>query len=319
MTWLIWRQHRLQAAVILLALAALALLMLPTGLRMHDVLTSSGLGVCVSEHGPASLECNALDEAFSDRFSSFESLSAALLFVPLFAGMFLGAPLVARELEHGTHRLVWTQGVTRLRWALGKIGFVTAAAVAVGSGFALLLSWWIEPLNAVNGNRLEPGFFDMQGVTPVAYTVFAVALGVIASTYVRSVLPALALTAGAFIAARIVVLFWARERFLSPVRVTDPVLATGGLSSNEGWVLSEAVYDADGNPIAPGQSFCPREDPTCADKFGPGSPLDGAYNVVEYHPLDRFWTFQLIESGIFVGAALLLLALALYRIRRRLS
>ena len=318
MTWLIWRQHRLQAAVVLLALGALALLMLPTGFRMHDALTENGLGACVSANGPASQECIALDEAFSDRFSSLESLSAALLFVPLFAGMFLGAPLVARELEHGTHRLVWTQGVTRMRWALGKIGFVTAAAVAVGTSFALLLGWWIEPLNAVNGNRLEPGFFDMQGAVPAAYTVFAVALGLVASTYVRSVLPALALTAGAFITARIVVLFWARERFLSPIEVTEPVLAGREVSSNDGWILSQSLYDADGKLLSPAQSVCLRGDETCADKFGSG-PLAGSYNVVEYHPLDRFWTFQLIESGIFVGAALVLFALAVYRIRRRLS
>jgi hypothetical protein len=232
--------------------------------------------------------------------------------------MFLGAPLVARELEHGTHRLVWTQGVTRLRWALGKIGFVTAAAVAVGTSFAVLLGWWIEPLNAVNGNRLEPGFFDMQGAVPVAYTVFAVALGVVAGTYVRSVLPAVALTAGAFILARIVVLFWARERFLSPARVTEPVIAGKELSANDGWILSTALYDAHGNLLSPGQSVCLQGDATCADKFGSG-PLEGAYNVVVYHPLDRFWTFQLIESGIFVGAALLLFALAVHRIRRRLS
>jgi hypothetical protein len=318
MIWLIWRQHRQQAVVILLALAALALLMLPTGLRMHDALTENGLGDCVSAHGPASSECVALDEAFSDRFSSLESLSAALLFVPLFAGMFLGAPLVARELEHGTHRLVWTQGVTRVRWALGKIGFVSAAAVAVGACFALLLGWWIEPLNAVNGNRLEPGFFDMQGVVPVAYAVFAVALGVVASTYVRSVLPALALTAGAFITARIVVLFWARERFFSPVRVNEPVVAGREFSSNDGWILSTSLYDAHGNLLSPAQSVCLRGDSACNDKFGSG-PLAGAYNVVAYHPLDRFWTFQLIESGIFAGAALLLFALAVYRIRRRLS
>jgi hypothetical protein len=318
MTWLIWRQHRLQSAVILLALAALALLMLPTGLRMHDVLTSSGLGECLSAPGPEDGACLALDEAFSDRFSGLESLSAVFLFVPLFAGMFLGAPLVARELEHGTHRLVWTQGVTRLRWALGKIGFVIGAAVVVGTSFALLLGWWIEPLNAVNGNRLEPGFFDMQGVVPIAYTVFGVALGVVASTYTRSVLPALVLTAGAFITARIVVLFWARERFLQPVRATEPVIAGNELSSDDGWILSQSLYDAHGNLLSPGQSVCLRGDAACADKFGSG-PLAGAYNVVEYHPLDRFWTFQLIESGIFAGAALLLFALAVYRIRRRLS
>jgi hypothetical protein len=317
-TWLIWRQHRLQAAVILLALAALALLMLPTGLAMHDALTANGLSECLSAPGPEDGNCLVLDQAFSDRFSGLESLSAAFLFVPLFAGMFLGAPLVARELEHGTHRLVWTQSVTRVRWALGKIGFVTAAGVAIGASFALLLGWWIEPLNAVNGNRLEPGFFDMQGLVPMAYTVFAVALGVVASTYARSVLPALAITAGAFITARIVVLFWVRERFLSPVRVTEPVVGGREISSDDGWILGTSLHDAHGNVLSSAQSVCLRGDEACADKFGSG-PLAGAYNVTEYHPLDRFWTFQLIESGIFVAAALLLFAFAVYRIRRRLA
>jgi ABC-type transport system involved in multi-copper enzyme maturation permease subunit len=319
MSWLIWRQHRLQAVVVLLSLAALTLLMLPTGLRMHDALTANGLGECVSGAGFADPRCIELDQAFSDRFSSFELLSVAFLFVPLFVGMFLGAPLVAREVEHGTHRLVWTQGVTRLRWALGKIAFVTAAAAAVGICFALLLTWWIEPLNVVNGSRLDPGFFDMQGTVPVAYALFAVALGVLASTYTRSVLAALALTAGAFIVARIVVLFWARAHYLPPVRRTEQVLGGGQLAPTDGWVLSERLFDASGNEISGGLSFCPPGDATCADKFGPGSPLEGAYNVVEYHPADRFWTFQLIESGIFMGAALLLFALAVYRIRRRLS
>ena len=87
MTWLVWRQLRLQAAVVLLALAAFALLMLPTGLRMHDALTANGLGGA-DPCRPARLLNVALDEAFSDRFSSLESLSATLLFVPLFEGMF---------------------------------------------------------------------------------------------------------------------------------------------------------------------------------------------------------------------------------------
>jgi hypothetical protein len=46
--------------------------------------------------------------------------------------LFFGAPLVAGEVEHGTHRLVWTQGVSRRHWAVVKVGVVSAAAVAVG-------------------------------------------------------------------------------------------------------------------------------------------------------------------------------------------
>ena len=42
----------------------------------------------------------------------------------------------------------------------------------------------------------------------------------------------------------------------------------------------------------------------------------GAYNWQLYQPADRFWLFQGIETGIFVVLALLLLYLAVRRIRR---
>ena len=45
---------------------------------------------------------------------------------PLVLGLFWGAPLIAREIETGTHTLVWTQGVSRRRWLAGKLS--TAAA-----------------------------------------------------------------------------------------------------------------------------------------------------------------------------------------------
>jgi hypothetical protein len=316
MTWLIWRQHRLQTAVVAVALVALGLLLLPTGLRMHEAF--GDIGQCLAANGEPDSECIGLMNAFTERFRGLEVISLAFLFAPLLVGMFLGAPLVAGELEHGTQRLVWTQGVTRLRWALAKIVFVMAAAAAIGACLALLFSWWLDPLTEVSGSPVEPGWFDMQGIVLVAYTVFAVALGVAASTYVRSLLPALALTAGAFLAARLAVFFWARERLVSPVRQAEPVLGGRELSSEDGWILSTSVYDANGNLLSPGQSVCMRGDSTCADKFGSG-PLEGAFSVVEYHPNDRFWTLQAIESGIYMAAALPLLAVALYRIRRRLS
>ena len=47
-----------------------------------------------------------------------------MLIAPAVIGMFWGAPLVARELEAGTHRLVWNQSVTRTRWLLIKVGLI---------------------------------------------------------------------------------------------------------------------------------------------------------------------------------------------------
>jgi len=39
--------------------------------------------------------------------------------------LFIGAPLLAREFEHGTFRLAWTQGISRRRWLLSKTLLLT--------------------------------------------------------------------------------------------------------------------------------------------------------------------------------------------------
>ncbi len=44
-------------------------------------------------------------------------ISASLFpYLPLVMGVFLGAPLLSREYERGTHQFAWTQSVTRSRW-----------------------------------------------------------------------------------------------------------------------------------------------------------------------------------------------------------
>jgi hypothetical protein len=55
--------------------------------------------------------------------------------VPALIGVFVGGPLLARELETGTSRFAWTQGCGRLRWTISKLlplaALVTAGAIAV--------------------------------------------------------------------------------------------------------------------------------------------------------------------------------------------
>jgi hypothetical protein len=51
--------------------------------------------------------------------------------VPVPVGVFFGAPLVAHEVEHGTHRFVWTQAVSRRCWAVTKFGLISAVRVLV--------------------------------------------------------------------------------------------------------------------------------------------------------------------------------------------
>jgi hypothetical protein len=53
-------------------------------------------------------------------------------------------------------------------------------------------------------------------------------------------------------------------------------------------------------------------DPACA-------PVSGYHWVVTYQPPSRFWTFQFIEFGVFLGGTLLCLAVAVWWTLRRVS
>lgn len=316
MSWLIWRQHRKQLLFTVLGLAALAAVMVPSGLAMHRAAADLGLADCVQRANaraahPYSL-CGPALERFSDQYTSGAVFGILFVFAPLLVGLFWGAPLVAREVEHGTHRLVWTQGLSRRRWALTKFAFVGATAVVISVVYGLGLSWWMAPLN-ITGSRLGFVSFDMQGVVPIGYTLFAVALGVFAGTFLHRVLPAMGATLGIFLAVRVAVAALARPRYMAAETRTyvewlgvpaddgsaAPVPEPSGTGHTVGdWMLARQIRDASG--VVSNDEF--------ADT--------NAYTWELFHPAERFWPFQTIETGIFVALALLLFALALRRVQR---
>lgn len=330
MIWLTWRQHRKAGLFAVVGLAVLAAVLIPTGLQMHNAFADTGLADCLRGLGQAELversaadTCEPAATAFERAYQDRIFPAALLVFLPLLAGMFWGAALVAREVEHGTHRLVWTQGVTRLRWLLVKVGLVTAGAVTVAAGYALLTSWWLTPLVRAGTSWLEFPLFDIYGAAPVGYTLFAVALGVLAGTMSRKVMPAMTITLVGFVAARVAMAI-VRPRLQAPAEQTYPITADVTPNRFRGdLVLSEGVYDEAGNLLEQGgTAFCDAgpagELPPPADSGDGGLGCSG-YNAWTYQPGDRFWLFQYLETGIFVGLAVLLVLLAIYRVRRRIS
>jgi|SoiMetStandDraft_2_1073263.scaffolds.fasta_scaffold02440_2 hypothetical protein len=324
MTWLVWRQHRQQALAAVVALLAVALFLVPTGRQMRAAFDDLGLGTCLratpqTELVTADTGCLPLSEEFSGRFQSLGLVSLLLLFLPALVGLFWGAPLVARELEHGTHRLVWTQGATRLRWATVKLGLVGGGVALVAAAYTLLVGWWIAPLNDATGYRFTWLFFDQQGPVLVGYALFALALGVLAGTLTGKVLPAMAVTLGGFLATRVAVALLLRPRFLPPLRRAYPVVGATPTESNPligDWVISRGVYSAQGVKLTPGsgaQALCDQTAAArCIAEYGVG-----AYNQDLFQPADRFWLFQGIETALFVALAVVLVLVAIHLIRRR--
>jgi hypothetical protein len=324
-TWLVWRQHRQQALAAAVGLLAIALFLVPTGRQLHQAYEDMGLGACMRETTAAARfvasdeGCRPLSEQFSGRFQGLAFLSLLLLFLPLLVGLFWGAPLVAREVEHGTHRLVWTQGVTRLSWAAVKLGLVGGGVLLATVAYALLVQWWITPLNDATGYRFTWLFFDQQGPVVVGYALFALALGVLAGTLTGKSLPAMAVTLGGFLATRLVVALMARPRYLPQQRRTYPILNSTEYNPLAGdWVVSRAVYSASGVKLTPGsgsQVVCNlSEAAECTSRYGAG-----AYNQEVFQPADRFWLFQSIETALFVALAVLLLLAAVHLVRRHIA
>ncbi len=139
--------------------------------------------------------------------SSYRLMQAALppvlLVLPALIGVFWGAPLVARELETGTFRLAWTQGVTRQRWLAVKLTLAGLASMAVAGLLSLILTWWFSPIDRVQLNQLTPAMFGVRGITPIGYAAFAFALGVTAGAFIRRTIPAMAATIVVFTGVRL--------------------------------------------------------------------------------------------------------------------
>ncbi len=312
MNQLVWRLHRNQVYFATAALGALALLLVVTGTVMdHDYLRF--LHTCA-----ATQSCNEGQSQLYDGDGAIFDIVNLTMVVPLLFGLFWGAPLVAKELEDGTHNLAWTQGVTRRHWLRTNVTWVLLAAAAWGAVMAALVSWWRTPENAL-GSRFDA--FDIQGVVPVAYSLFAVALGIAVGSLFRRVLPALAATLGAFVAARVAVGVYLRPHLITPLTSSAP-LASGGAPAGS-WVLSSGLIGPQGQGL--GHGIALSQIPAACQPSGVGEKsivlpclvAHGFHQAVTYQPASRFWAFQGIEGALFLALAAGLIALAFWRVLSR--
>jgi len=340
MIWVAWRQHRQQAMAGAGLLALLGAFVLVTGLQMSHSFHSTGLADCIKiSQNPS---CFDLSDAFMRRFGSEQVFAILFVVLPVLAGMFWGAPLVARELERGTQRLAWTQSISRRRWLSWKVGFVGAVTALAGAVFALLVSWWMSPLLKVTSYRdnsgaagFRPGLFDLHGVVPIGYALFALALGLALGHVIGKVLPAMGATLAGFIGVRVIVELFARPHYIAPKIANLRFLGPDA----HGWTIKAYSIDASGrrfaaNGISPSdityfRAHCPGF-PMGPGVVGPKADVAakladacytrvGLHTIEAYQPASRYWTFQWIEFAIFVGLAIALVGFVVWRINRTAS
>jgi len=312
MAWVTWRQHGSQALGAFGLLVALVVAAVVTHLPIASAFDHDSLSACLPPTGRTG--CDIIVPHFEGQFAGLVTATRFLAVLPLLAGLFVGAPLIARELEFGTYRFAWTQGVSRRGWLLSKTALLAAGTVIAAGAASLMVMWWRSPFDTLEG-RISPSGFDIEGVVVPAYALFALALGVLAGLVFRRTVAAMTATLLAFGATRFIVADFLRPHFMEPLHRV--VAATAGSGVPGDWVLSNTLVDGGGRRIT-----AARED--LAVLHAQQAQIDphtyiltlGWKRIVSYQPAGRFWTFQLLEAGLFAGLAVALVLVALWLVRR---
>ncbi len=315
MIWVSWRRQRTETLITAGLLALLAALLVPTGIEMASAFDRDGIGACLGpQPGQA---CSSALASFNARFDSLNSFIAWLTLIPGIVGVLLAAPLVI-ELEQRTHRLAWTQSISRARWLAGKLGFAVAVALAASLVFTLLVTWWRAPIVRIDG-RMDQSVFDSEGTVVFGYTLFALGIAAAVGVVWRRAAASLVVGFVGYFAVRVFVDTWLRQRFLAPVTATFHLLDNGPDKLRHAWVFNQYPSDRAGHQVRIPFNLC---GPPPA---GGGKPPDigncladhGVFMHATYLPATRFWALQGIETALFGGVAILLLAFAAWWTYRR--
>jgi len=298
MMWVTWRQHRLEG---LWALVLAGLVGAFTAYAAYELSVAApncprtvGSGLCLS---------GDIFGQIAQSIMRFNLFQYGLVVLPALAGAFIGAPLVAREIENGTQHLAWTQGITRRRWLLTKLGLVVVPLLAV----AALIGYVEVVFLNVQGPQVNRwDVFDQQSPVVPAATVLALALGVAFGAVIGRSVPAMAATLVSFVVVRVGIGELVRSHYIAPVmKTTHDLSAVGSQVDPTAWWLGfPDYYDSSGHLLG--------------NLLGPGAGQP-SYVIQYFQPGDRFWAFQTIESAILAGLALMILGFAVYWVTRRLT
>ena len=128
--------------------------------------------------------------------------------------LFRSPPVLGRELENGTFRYAWTQGIGRVRWTIAKLTFLGSLVTILAFAVSQLFTWFFAPfLRQENLTVLTPTVFDTRALSYAAWTLTAFCLGAFLGMLMRRILPAMAATLGVYVALAAATSFYLRNYY----------------------------------------------------------------------------------------------------------
>jgi hypothetical protein len=304
---LAWRLHRWEIAAIAIAAVAVSAFALSIVPELDQITATCRAATEVVA------PCGSLTEmgvAYSaDTQYKILLVTPLIGALPFAAGVLLGAPLVARELEHGTALVGWSLARSRARWLtirflpLVAIGLVLMAIPAMAGE---ILERSVHPV-------IDPAVsfehYGSRGPLLAVRFLPAVAVGALVGAVVGRQLPSL-LVAGALVGAMTFGLGLTPPLWLEAEEQSEvfrPIETVGSL-------FAYVRYrDADGSWISEEEYFAQ----TFFEEGDEPDPSAMPHEVLFVIPGERYPEVVLRESGALVAAALAVSALLLWTVMRR--
>ncbi|WP_447039659.1 ABC transporter permease subunit [Streptomyces sp. DSM 118878] len=305
--WLVWRQHR-AAFWTLLALTLLTALAM---VYLRGELTNY---LATPTQGGADLE---------EYTGQLFSVGSYLGYVPILAGVLIGAPLVAGDLESGTAKLVTSQSVSRLRWLVTKLAMPAALLALSTTLLGAVFTWWWNPVRS-RADSLEwtsGSIFDVTGPMPAAYALLTFTVGAAVGMLLRRTLVSMVVTLGIAVAIAVV---WGRFR-LDLGHVLSVTTDKGvGPGARQPELPAQAVQQGQGTDFLT-DSGARLDWTTCLDKIENARAhtacLESQHVIgwsKDYLPVSQMQTMQWMGAAIMLTATAAIVTFILTWGRKRL-
>lgn len=248
---LAWRLQRWEFAFVVVVGLGLAAVAFWQAFDMRSMLTGCGT--------PSAARACEFFYPFQDTHGTVVHLTQMLIMLaPFFAGLVLGVPIVAHEIEHRTALLAWPLARSRSRWLALRF----APALIIGLVVMVVLAVAADLMAQAYLPKSDLGFLqhESRGVPLVMRAVVVMALGVTLGALIGRLLPALvvgiALCVGLSVGLGMVLDRWLPSEVLTqdegPDGLANPLitdvryrLPSGEIiSAQEGEIIVSAAYEA---------------------------------------------------------------------------
>jgi hypothetical protein len=195
-----------------------------------------------------------------------------------------------------------------------KLVLLAVALTVLAYAFSQLFTWYFSPFLAEGKTgKFAMQLFGNMGVDFAAWTLLAFAVAAFLGVVIRRTVAAMAIALATCTVLDVATMMALRQHYAAPL-VASGSNPPGGASA---WLMSQWLGGPNGQRFNPANIPLSVQNSSSPDAFTNWLRTAHITQWWSYVPGSDFWRFQLIEGGWLFGVSALLIAAAVWTVRRR--